>query len=496
MTSNSDCKLCEIKKPLDKTQWIRCEKCKEWYHYDCVGKTASEIADISVFICDDCSPEFGFSILKRVSSRKKAPIDYQALDNGDTIGFLKLHPYCFYFKGSRANFNSNHIKEYTGPGLSKLWGDLRPEDIPEPAIIRRKEYDSLDMSVPSELTVAEVTELLGEDTPLEVMDVATQGNSTGWTLGKWRDYYYLEESERDRIRNVISLEFSYTPLAEKVKRPAIVREYDLVQQVWPSDPSAESDYPKVSLYCLMSVANSFTDFHVDFGGSSVFYHVCQGAKTFLFVPPTPQNLQKYEKWCLSSDQNSTFFGGLVKECYEVRLKKGDSLLIPSGWIHAVYTPEDSLVIGGNFLSKDSIPMELKLAEIERTTRVPRKFRFPYFNRVLWYIVIYYSKPENNKTLKIRLQIGLQYLASYIWKTTNSPDTKEYKALIQALPVEYKKNYKTLAESFLNDLATNVISSKRKQDLPVDSADSKKIKTETSSPTGISNSCENTFKEDV
>ena len=28
---------------------------------------------------------------------------------------------------------------------------------------------------------------------------------------------------------------------------------------------------------------------------------------------------------------------------------GQTLLIPPGWVHAVYTPEDSLVFGGNFL---------------------------------------------------------------------------------------------------------------------------------------------------
>ena len=28
---------------------------------------------------------------------------------------------------------------------------------------------------------------------------------------------------------------------------------------------------------------------------------------------------------------------------------GDTLVIPSGWIHAVYTPADSMVFGGNFL---------------------------------------------------------------------------------------------------------------------------------------------------
>ena len=31
------------------------------------------------------------------------------------------------------------------------------------------------------------------------------------------------------------------------------------------------------------------------------------------------------------------------------LQEGETLLIPSGWAHAVLTPQDSLVVGGNFL---------------------------------------------------------------------------------------------------------------------------------------------------
>ena len=31
--------------------------------------------------------------------------------------------------------------------------------------------------------------------------------------------------------------------------------------------------PQVSKYCLMGVKDSYTDFHADFGGTSVWYHV-------------------------------------------------------------------------------------------------------------------------------------------------------------------------------------------------------------------------------
>ena len=31
-------------------------------------------------------------------------------------------------------------------------------------------------------------------------------------------------------------------------------------------------------YCLMSVAGCYTDFHIDFGGTSVWYHLLKGQK--------------------------------------------------------------------------------------------------------------------------------------------------------------------------------------------------------------------------
>ncbi|EFP04648.1 hypothetical protein CRE_31241 [Caenorhabditis remanei] len=33
----------------------------------------------------------------------------------------------------------------------------------------------------------------------------------------------------------------------------------------------------------------------------------------------------------------------------VEIKEGYTAIIPSGYIHFVYTPEDSIVVGGNFL---------------------------------------------------------------------------------------------------------------------------------------------------
>lgn len=59
-------------------------------------------------------------------------------------------------------------------------------------------------------------------------------------------------------------------------------------------------------------------------------------------------------------------------------------IIPTGWIHAVFTPEDSIVIGGNFLHTLNIKTQLKVYDIEEATDVPLKFRFPFYKKINWY----------------------------------------------------------------------------------------------------------------
>lgn len=123
---------------------------------------------------------------------------------------------------------------------------------------------------------------------------------------------------------------------------------------------------------------------------------------FWLIPPTPQNLELYENWVLSGKQGDVFLGDRASDCQRIELKQGCTFIIPSGihitlslththtlyaddfsdvteieyscvfysgWIHAVYTPVDSMVFGGNFLHSFNIPMQLNICNIEDRTRV-------------------------------------------------------------------------------------------------------------------------------
>ncbi|KAI9720640.1 MAG: hypothetical protein M1812_002820 [Candelaria pacifica] len=252
--------------------------------------------------------------------------------------------------------------------------------------------DALDMVIPQNLTVRRVAELYGPEEKVEVIDVKSQeGEDKKWNMRRWADYY--ESTGEKVVRNVISLEVSSSKLGRLIKRPEIVRNLDLQDSVWPAEALAKGEFPRVQFYCLMSVADCFTDFHIDFGGSSVFYHILKGKKTFLFIPPKNKHLKKYEEWCLSPAQNWTFLPDQTKECYRVDLSEGDTMLIPSGWIHAVWTPENSLVIGGNFLTRMHFGMQIRIAEIEKNTKVARKFRYPHFQKIQWLTAIRYMEED-------------------------------------------------------------------------------------------------------
>jgi len=426
----------------DSTSWIGCDACKSWFHFACAGfKNEREVRSVDKFRCRRCKPIHGSTTYVRKSSRAHSAIDYAGLHQGviktsderpehhyikpikeGTITFLpetfaRMRPELvtaeYFEKGTGMKepvviptcFNARSkiasIAERSSQNDDMPIGSLpEDDDTAEDWLSRHAEcemvsdhgQDALDMVIPQGLTVRQVAELYGPEEKVEVIDVKSQnGESKKWNMKRWADYY--ENPNNKVVRNVISLEVSQSRLGRLIRRPQIVRDLDLQDSVWPEDLLAKGEYPRVQFYCLMSVADCFTDFHIDFGGSSVFYHILKGKKTFLFIPPKEKHLKKYEEWCMSPAQNWTFLGDQTKECYRVDLSEGDTMLIPSGWIHAVWTPEDSLVIGGNFLTRMNFGMQLRVAQVEKATGVARKFRYPHFQKLHWYTALRYLEND-------------------------------------------------------------------------------------------------------
>ncbi|KAI0956925.1 hypothetical protein AcW1_005482 [Taiwanofungus camphoratus] len=385
---NDKCPACkngesEAWAAVDKENWVRCDACKTWYHWRCAGD-GGDLDAVDKWFCKACLAADPSRVITlkppaRKSARKRTQRDYAGLHSG-----LEADPNRWLRMLEGKSIKDDPFKRMQGSEVGLEWLEADEDAMREPIVIEVPEGLGMKMP-PKSLTVDEVAEIVGEETPVEVIDVATQSNLPGWTLRKWAEYYDLKPSARDKIRNVISLEISGTDMADKVLPPRIVRELDWVEKFWPSTKKGRGHvYPKVQLYCLMGVAGAWTDWHIDFAGSSVYYHILHGSKVFYFIRPTPANLMAYERWSGTEMQNHSWLGDMVDEVFKVELHDGNTMIIPTGWIHAVYTPADTLVFGGNFVHSYNVATQLKVREIEIATHVPKKFRFPFFVRLCWY----------------------------------------------------------------------------------------------------------------
>jgi F-box/leucine-rich repeat protein 10/11 len=289
----------------------------------------------------------------------------------------------------------DNFRRMKGADVGLEWLETDETAMHEPIVVEDPEGLIMKMP-PPEFTVQDVADQIGHETPVEVigeyvrypahtllmcsLDVATQSNSPGWTLGRWAEYYNTEPSKRDKIRNVISLEISGTKLADQVLPPRLVRELDWVEKFWPSTRKGKGHaYPKVQLYCLMGVASAWTvsgDYYLSAtmlqpsviglarrfrwfvsilphtSGMQGRFLICTGSirlkgwkfsQVFYFIRPTLANFQAYERWSGTEMQSNVWLGDMVDEVVKVTLHAGNTMIIPTGWIHAVVSTSNLII---------------------------------------------------------------------------------------------------------------------------------------------------------
>ena len=163
---------------------------------------------------------------------------------------------------------------------------------------------------------------------------------------------------RSPILNSLSLEYSLLDLQGTLpSRPAVVDKVDLIKQAtdW-----ANERHSLARQYVIASMQGSFTDVHMDMGGTAVWYSVVTGTKLFLCVPPSAKALE-----ALKNAEVGRFF--IDSEPTVIVARRGQGVLLPSGFIHAVYTVEDSIVLGGNYIARGGIDLALRTVLFENET---------------------------------------------------------------------------------------------------------------------------------
>ncbi|XP_074927395.1 histone lysine demethylase PHF8 [Chelonoidis abingdonii] len=342
----------------------------------CVGVEEDAAADIDLYHCPNCQLAHGPSVMKRRRGPQRQQDAGLSREAGTTVRTGSAQ----FIKELRARTFPSADEVILKPSGAQLTVEFLEENsFSVPILVLKKEGLGMTLPPPS-FTVRDIEHHVGPDREIDVIDVSRQADLR-MRLGDFVSYFCA--ARRDKVLNVISLEFSESRLSNLVETPKIVRKLSWVENLWPGESVFER--PSVQKYCLMGTQGSYTDFHIDFGGTSVWYHVLWGEKIFYLVRPSPANLARFEAWSSSSNQSETFFGDQAEHCYRCPLRQGQTLFIPTGWIHAVLTPVDCLAFGGNFLHSLNIEMQLKAYEIEKRLSTADLFRFPNFETICWYV---------------------------------------------------------------------------------------------------------------
>uniref|UniRef100_A0A914IAF4 JmjC domain-containing protein n=1 Tax=Globodera rostochiensis TaxID=31243 RepID=A0A914IAF4_GLORO len=482
-------------------EWIFCDLCRKWFHCVCVDVQDYEVPLIDKFHCTSCRFEHGNSIMKVARLAHRYAFDDESeRELPEQVGTEqwirhfreRCHEHPEAPQPSAFQVFENGAELMANFAFEKCWD--RPIKVRNPR--------GLGLSMPDDpyFDVLDVIRLLSNTVTVDTIDVYAQRSYT-MSLGRFYDMW--RKRVRDRLYNILSLEFSGTKLGKIVRPPSLVRALSWVQKFWPDDncnnrdddndnnclvehveqqqqqqhhqreclraengdgnrhgqaggavtaaqpmhntdpyefankpaqPSLssssslllssndvngstkqqqrmaaaahQSSRPFVENFCLMGMRGSYTDFHIDFGGSSVWYHVFRGEKVFFVARPTAPNLAEFLRWQRMDGRkrSETFFGDCLapgEQLYRVHVRERETLFLPSGWIHAVLTPEDSLVFGGNFLHSLNVPMQIKIYEMELAAETDERFKFPFFE-----LCNFYAAKNIAETLKDHTAEGI------------------------------------------------------------------------------------------
>ncbi|KAI3384914.1 hypothetical protein SNEBB_004975 [Seison nebaliae] len=339
----------------------------------------------------------------------------------------------------------------------------------------------------SSLQIKDIEELIGENFEVEVINVRKQLTSTmlfkefvDYWNNKKNDFHdnllNFDNDDDDCRLNILSLECSKTAMNQEINLPTFVERISwlrngivgkTIQDEFPSILSANVDK-----YCLISTQHSYTDFHIDFGGSSVWYHLLKGNKCFYIYPPTKFFIHSYKMWTkycannlfdlqlhnINYDLDDSeekllkkflcWFPNFLKVAYQfwpnknnsdefwlrgryIELKESSTLFLPSGWIHSVHTTQHSIVFGGNFLTSYHINHQMNIYKMERQISTPGKYIFPFFEECHWLTAIYLSDD-----LKKRLRL-LTPNSDILHKFLKKKDSHQMELVIR--PIIYEMN---------------------------------------------------------
>ena len=164
-------------------------------------------------------------------------------------------------------------------------------------------------------------------------------------------------------------------------------EHEIVMKKVKEDPNNLniSNYPQIQKYILLSSAHSYMQWHMDPSGTSVWFHLLKGSKLFYIMKNSKENIKKWYDWELEfgSCVYKPFFPDFAKtNCYVYKLNPGETLFLPSGFLHSVYTLKDSIAFAGNILNLHHMSTQLLIYNLDMERYVDEVYQVKQFERLI------------------------------------------------------------------------------------------------------------------
>ncbi|KAL0253476.1 hypothetical protein SLS55_010455 [Diplodia seriata] len=158
-------------------------------------------------------------------------------------------------------------------------------------------------------------------------------------------------------QNFLSLE----NLTQHTFCPQAIAEHNLRTRIEKTSTRAAAAPPHTSPeFFIASTANTISPIHIDSGGGNTWISMLSGRKIWYF----PRAVDESTVRLLESADNlhaADYPRGWAK----LELRAGDSLVMPPAFPHAVFTPDPSLAVGGQFYTAPHLPRSCRAVVQQR-----------------------------------------------------------------------------------------------------------------------------------
>ncbi|KDO35231.1 hypothetical protein SPRG_00076 [Saprolegnia parasitica CBS 223.65] len=336
--------LCICRQGYDPKRFmIECAHCDRWFHGNCVQMTEEKAFAIAQYACPSCTNQ-GAKIKFAAAPTKTADASLLPLPRQFASLNMKelstMNVSIAVDKTSEKFHHLLHAGMFARSGIRRMAPSslvitaIQSHGFQEPILVEDAVGNVPGLVVPSTmLQVDDLPNTIASSSIIKTIDNASQA----YRAISYADVATLASSNQSLDEWPHNVEFPIvdTPLEYHVSPPQAVQDMDWFHQL-----NRSSSTRNPNTYAAVYGAGTYRDFRMNANGSSAWLHHLHGLPLWVYlIPPSAARFDKFMEWQLSSFSSSLFFADTVDKCIKCEVQPTSTLLIPSGWMYALYVPK-------------------------------------------------------------------------------------------------------------------------------------------------------------